>query len=459
MKTQRMPLRRRRKGVVLIVSMIFVFIFASLGIAFCAMSGISAQISDNQRRMNSALASTDSGLNIIRFWFERVSIPGTVPPNSRIESIAAYIQSDLANNGISNIQTVFESSTITVPSVCLDSETGQSFTAQITQPQTDVLQLDVTGTSGAIDRITRVTYNISPRTSTAFDFGVATRGPLEMSGNVELGSINISVESSVFIESENGETALSMSGNSQIAGDVSISDTNADVELGNNCSIGGETGEGAMDHVLLGATSPEFPTPQPGYFEHYATTILEEGGDDTILENVRIPAGLNPSFSGGTVIRGVLFIEQPNVVKFTGHCEITAIIVGDGDISEPSTANQIEFAGTVDSYDVSTLPDEPQFADIRTETGTFLMAPGFSAEFGGNFSTLSGSIVASGIAFSGNAGGTINGSVINFSDEPMVLGGNSDLIFNRSENGQVPVGFTRDVVLHYEAESYSEMHL
>jgi Tfp pilus assembly protein PilX len=457
MKTKRRPLKRRRKGVALIVSMIFVFIFAALGVAFCAVSGTNAQISDNQRTMNISLASTDSGLNVVRFWLNRVSIPGSVPPSSRIENIAAYMQSDLANNGISNIQTNYESSTITIPAVCLDSATGQSFTAQITQPETDILQLDVTGTSGVIDRIARVTYNISPRTSTAFDFGVASRGPLQMSGNVELGSINISVESSVFIESENGETALSMSGNSQIAGDVSISDTNADVELGNHCSIGGETGEDALDHVSLGAESPEFPTPQPGYFEHYAVNTILEGGDDTIIENARIPAGVNPSFSGGTVIRGVLFIEQPNVVTFTGHCEITAIIVGDGDISEPSTANQIVFQGTVDSYDVSNLPDEPQFADIRMETGTFLMAPGFSAEFGGNFSALSGAIVASGIEFSGNAGGTINGSVINYSDEPMVLGGNSDLIFNRSENGQVPVGFTRDVVLHYAAESYSEM--
>ena len=41
----------------------------------------------------------------------------------------------------------------------------------------------------------------------------------------------------------------------------------------------------------------------------------------------------------------------------------------------------------------------------------------------------------------------------------MVVGGNSDIIFNRSEAGQVPVGFTRELVLHYQAGSYSEMLL
>ena len=85
------------------------------------------------------------------------------------------------------------------------------------------------------------------------------------------------------------------------------------------------------------------------------------------------------------------------------------------------------------------------------------MAPGFHVAFGGSFSSLSGAIAGNGIEFFGNAGGTINGSIINYSNESVTLSGNSDLSFNRSGIEDVPVGFVSEIVLHYDPESYSEL--
>jgi len=87
------------------------------------------------------------------------------------------------------------------------------------------------------------------------------------------------------------------------------------------------------------------------------------------------------------------------------------------------------------------------------------MAPGFAASFGGSFATLNGAIASNGIEFFGDAGGTINGSVINYSDEEMSLSGNSDLYFNRSDTVKVPAGFVQDIVLQYDPTSYSEIVL
>jgi hypothetical protein len=86
------------------------------------------------------------------------------------------------------------------------------------------------------------------------------------------------------------------------------------------------------------------------------------------------------------------------------------------------------------------------------------MAPGFAASFGGNFGTLNGAIVANGIEFYGTAGGTINGSVINYSDTPMILSGNSDLIFNRTGLTEVPAGFGPEIIMHYIPSSYQEVY-
>lgn len=113
--------------------------------------------------------------------------------------------------------------------------------------------------------------------------------------------------------------------------------------------------------------------------------------------------------------------------------------------------------GTVDSYPITDLPEE--FGELRDETGTFLMAPGFSASFGGDFTTLNGAIAANGISFFGNAGGTIDGSVLNFSDTPMELTGNSDLFFNRSGTAEMPAGFGPEIILYYVSSSYSEVVL
>ena len=47
--------------------------------------------------------------------------------------------------------------------------------------------------------------------------------------------------------------------------------------------------------------------------------------------------------------------------------------------------------------------------------------------------------------------------MLNYSDTPMTLSGNSDLYFNRSDITEVPAGFEPEIVLHYHGETYSEI--
>ncbi len=51
------------------------------------------------------------------------------------------------------------------------------------------------------------------------------------------------------------------------------------------------------------------------------------------------------------------------------------------------------------------------------------------------------------------------GSVINYAENQMSLGGNSYLCFNRSGRTQVPAGFAPDIVFSYDRSSYSEVSL
>ncbi|MCK5173706.1 MAG: hypothetical protein KAR47_09965, partial [Planctomycetes bacterium] len=214
------------------------------------------------------------------------------------------------------------------------------------------------------------------------------------------------------------------------------------------------------NHVFTGVPPTEFPLPNSGHFEQYVgdevIDIDTDVSSDATYSNIRIAAGTNPVFSGNVILEGIVFIESPNVVTFTGSTNVTGIIVGDGDVTDNSGENLLTFLGNVSSASVADLPDEDNFEAMQDETGTFVMAPGFNVSFGGNFGTLNGAIAANGIQFFGNAGGTIAGSVLNYSDTPMTLGGNSDLYFNRSGITEVPAGFEPEIILHYDSTSYNE---
>jgi len=454
---------QRHKGAALILSMIFVIVFAALAVSMAAMSGTNVQIASNQHKVNGAFTSAQSGLEILRFWLSRVAIPGTTASDERLDEIAASLQNELTSNDITNLTTYYDSPTITIPTVTLDSGRGQSFSAVITRIDSETLQVNVTGVYGAVARTIRVSYEFGTRAHTVFDFGVASKGPLSLAGNIELEGVNISIESNAYIESPSSLLALSITGNSQIAGDVSIVNPVAFVNLqGGQAGIGGETGQAAIDnHVTFGVPPTEFPAPNPDHFEPFAANVVDCNTDttaDATFENVRILANTNPVFSGHVTLKGVVFIETPNVVQFTGTADVIAVIVGDGSWTDNSAANEIRFLGNVNSQPISELPCEDKFMEIRDETGTFVMAPGFHLSFGGSFTTLSGAVAGNGITFFGNAGGTINGSIINYSDREMALTGNSDLYFNRSGTGSGPAGFVPEIILQYDPTSYSEVY-
>jgi Tfp pilus assembly protein PilX len=454
--------RSKNRGAVLIISMIFVVIFSALAVSMAAMSGMNVQIAENHRKADSARACAESGFDVLRFWLNRVSISGTTAPSERFNQIANSLQDELTANSITNVTTSYSSSAISIPSVTLDSADARSFFAAITPLGTNALQIDVTGVYGSTTKTIRAKYNLSERANNVFDFGVATKGPLTTKGNITIAGVNIAVESNAYIESLNSFLALTMIGNSHIAGTVKIVNPLAMTDIGANAGVGGYTGAEAMEHIEIGVPAVEFPEMVPSVFYSYATNVLTPSVDlkkDVTLTNIRIPAGMNPKFSGQATFNGVVLIESPNVVEFTGGVDITGVIVTNGNPTDDSGTNQLIFRGHVANRSVDLLPEEPQFAGLQSQMGTFIIAPGFSVSFGGTMDTLGGAIAANGVDFFGDAGGNIRGSVINYADKAMMVWGNSDLYFNRSGLTKVPAGFVPEIVLKYDPAFYSEVLL
>jgi len=448
---------RDRNGSALVLSMIFVAIFSALAAAMATISATNVQIAENLRKADTTRSCAESGLEVMRYWIGKVEMSGTIADNERFGQLYTKLQSELP----ATIVRGYNDPNITISNVSLLLSSGQSFSAVLTKIDNVNVRLDVTGHYGSLTRTIRSNCDFRKRADNVFDFGVATKGPLVLSGSVEIEGVHINVESNAYIESPNTLLALSISGNSHIAGNVKIVNPSADVFLGPQAGVGGETGSEAMKNITKGVPPSAFPDMSPGIFESYATNVLSPSTNlkNVTLTNIRIPAGMNPKFTGTATLRGVVFVESPNVVEFAGNVDMTGVIVTNGSQSDDSGTNKLIFQGNVASRSVAELPQEAQFAGLHSQTGTFIMAPGFAASFGGNFSAQTGAIAANGVQFFGNAGGTIRGSVINYASTNMTLNGNSELLFNRSGLVEVPAGFKPQIVLRYDRSSYAEVVL
>lgn len=448
----------KRKGFALIVSMIFVLVFSAMAVAMFSASGTNVQIAGNHHKANMAFSNAESGLEVMRFWLNRIKMPSSTPVVDYFPTILNDLRTDLADNGATHLYPYYDGS---ISPITVESAEAGTFSVQMkTDPSNpNILQVYVTGTCGEIDRTIRVDYNIVAYEYPIFNFGLATKGPLLFSGNPTLIGANAAWEADIFVESSGDLIALSVIGNTNFDGDINISNPVASVDFNGDVMIAGDHDEEAIaNHVFTGVEPPEFPIPDTDRFRVYATGDVIDASTDTTksmtITNGFIPAGTNPTFDGSVTIKGILFIEQPNVVTFSRNVNLQGMIVADGDLEDPGT-NAINIQG---NFGTASYPSGDEFDAIRQEVGSSIIAPGFSASFTGNYSTIEGVVAVSGVHFSGNASAVVKGSIINYSDAPAVVEGNTVMTFDRSNSPTVPAGFDTHRILDYTPASYSVVH-
>jgi hypothetical protein len=447
-----------RRGSVLIISMIFILVFSALAVAMVTISDTNAQIASNQHKSDFARASAESGLEVQRFWLTPVMMPSSTPPSSYLSTIITYVQNDLADNSISNITLNSDGSISVVP---LDTFTGQSFSGQLSIDPNNLHFLKVysTGGNGEILKTIKIGFNIKPYEHPIFNYGLATKGPLTYSGNPTMVAANEAWEADLYIESSESLTAMTVGGNCNLAGEIEIGNAAASADFGGDVLIAGDHGQPAIDnHVHIGVEPVDFPAPDTDMFRPYATGNVINASTDlstytNILVNCSIAAGTNPSFPKSVTVKGILFIEAPNIVTFERNMALEGIIVADGNLADPGT-NRIDFLGNFAS---GPYPSGSEFDAIRDKVGSSIVAPGFAASFQGNFSTLEGVVAISGVSFTGNVNAQIKGTIINYSDDPMFIGGNAYMSFDRVASTKIPAGFDTLRVLKYDPASYLEI--
>ncbi len=458
-------------GFVVLASMIFIVIFACLSIAMVSMSSMNAQLARNHHQGNKSFANTLSGLDFMRLQLEGQFIKWP----DRIVGLTPIIQDQLSD--MTDVSVSLSADKIMhISDVVISDDSTQSFNAKLSHlidanDGYEKLRVKVQGKNGDLSKKVQVDYLFWVGGHSVFDFGVATKGPLSLTGQAEIDANStdpnlIRVEAGVYIEGVPGSNgdSLAMSGQASIAGEVSIYDPNSTYDIGTKSVVGGADA-GSDEYISTGVDFIDFPIPYPQQFESMATGDVINSSNKssysshTVFTNCLIEPYTDFTFASDSVIKGILYVKSPNKIKFAGKVQVYGMIVCEGDYLNETITDSVDFSGQVFSGDVATLAGDPEFdgVDLSIYDGTFLLAPGFSTDFSGQANFIDGVIAANGVSFSGQAGGMVNGSIINYSKETMDLSGQSELVFNRSGSHNNPAGFVPYSKLVYMPSSYTEL--
>jgi hypothetical protein len=440
-----------------ILALILLAVMAALGAAFAMGSGLSLVRSTNQASVQCSLLQSESGLAYLTYILRSVTLPAHCSGQDLLNAMAAALQTRLNGTGnLAGAQVTVQGSTLSIPSIPTDQG---SFRASISLNGEDAINLTVIGSDGQTTRSVGLMFGASGGHSPVFDYGIATRSAVQITGNASVSGANDPSEAHIFSATYSTQEAFRLTGNAHLDGDIYAANPDAYVTLTGNITVGGATGAAIQNHIHIGAGDLEFPEVDPTVFEPFATNIVDSKTPTTgnlTFTNIRIRANTNPTFTGNTTLQGVIFIEVPNQVKFTGNMNLTGVIVTQDAGDNAYTSNTLRFTGNTTFRGVELLPDTPEFSQLRQMPGASLLAPGFGVTFTGNFGAVGGCLAADAFTWTGNASGTIYGPIINYGDSTFTLTGNSRITIDRSTHPQDPPGFSSPTKLTPVAASYRE---
>lgn len=444
---------RAAPGSALIVVMIFTAVFATVIVGYLATANATLQAAKLDLESRKAQVAAESGLAFIRQVLPTIDVTAASTMQETLEALAEGLNTRYQDTLFGGNAATVSGDDVLLPSVILNFPEGPAqFQLRIIGMGDSEYRVRSVGAFAQCGKAVTLDFQAESDTWFLAAFGVASRSKMSMTGNTSIRGANNTEEGSVLSTTTSTTRAIDMVGNINISGDVSITNPDGEVRMLGNASIGGE--------VQIGVDEPQFPVITTDAFRPLATNVVGPGtptNGNRSFENIRILAGTNPTFSGNTTIRGVVYVESPNRVTFTGNLNMTGVIVCEVPEGALDLNNHyLKFTGNTTTDGVSGLPDTAQFTQLKQLDGSFLLAPGYEVTFTGNFSTINGTIAASKFKFTGNASGTIRGSVLNLDDTDFVMTGNSSLIIDHDGANDHPAGLEFPRVMNYVPGTYSE---
>ncbi|HZN65552.1 MAG TPA: pilus assembly PilX N-terminal domain-containing protein, partial [Tepidisphaeraceae bacterium] len=448
-----------------LLAMLYLVIFSALAVGFYAQTTLSAQVTANERTQHRAQLAAESGVRFTRHLLSKLEVRYCPEPDlmNAIHTQLYDLMADSGNLefGLQEVGLVDMGTKIVIPkdpyAIINLGEKDYGFRAEIVRNGRQLV-VTVAGYGGRASRgLGRgIEYTYTPDEIPApvlQQFGVASNGQVSVAGNGLLKGNPTAAHGSLYITT-NLNPVLTMTGPSEITGDVYIKNPAATTSIAAGCMIGGTSDpvERAKhihkpwpapwtDPTKPPPPEPEMPVIDTAIFLPYVTANYSAAMGNKI-KNVRILAGTNPTFASGAVLEGVIFVESPNKLSFAGDCVIRGLIVGQNPttLDAANLANNvITFSGQVTAHDAGTL-DPAVYGDITKFTGTSLVVPRHNVMFSGGYAAISGSICSHKLTFSGKAGGNIQGTIFGVGNQILSISGSSEVWISRPPTPKWPAG-------------------
>ena len=368
------------------------------------MTTISAQVSKNDDAGARAYLAAQSGMDFMRRQMAKVHIPPNTPPESAIDAYYPNLQALL--NGSSNLgkQTIRRDGfVIYIPCdddayINLDTDGNARFRASVHDWDGDiVLKVDgYYGTSNAKRSIT-MDFSRKQRTSSIFDFAVASKGQVEMDkGEVNALDPKQSALATLFSARASGQ-ALNITGGI-IGGKLNLLNSATLSVTGGKVDGTSIPGNIIAYHTNFMDDPPDFPTVDPTVFKKYAVNTFSGMPKKGSPQNILIKANTNPKFNAGDTVQGIMYIESPNTITFNGNFNLQGFIVME---TSASTTDALDFKG---NFSQTPVPSDKAFDDVRSTTGVSVLAPNTAMTISGSVdSILKGNVIVNSFHNNGSA--------------------------------------------------------
>jgi len=457
MDTGQIVMRGGHRGSALLVALIFAALFTCMAVALAMASKSNLAMSRNRIHVGQAHNLAETGLSLVQRELGGLVVTGTDAAALHAEMVSHFKSKWAGVHMLDSSDIKSDVSGISFPQISLPGPDGRTGTIQLAivadggVEDASAITVTATGRYGGAVRTAYYDFHVQPGYDLLRDYGVASRSPIHLDSTSVIDGANNDAEASLFSCSSAQARAIELTGKARITGDAAVSAPGCEVYQDPNTTIGGDTHTGVPEYVW-----PEIDTDRFEQFVETTFTTSTGEAQDATLVNIRIPAGTNPTFNGNTQLYGVVYIESPNVVTFEGSANICGIVICEEPAVKNLSANQLNFSGGLIASGVEYLPDESRFDGLRDETGTFLLAPGYAANFAGNFGTVNGAVVASQFDFAGTASGTIRGHVLNLADTAFDVRGSAHVTIDKRNASALPAGFAPRYALFCVSGSYRE---
>jgi len=410
-------------------------------LAYFSSTSMSLAQTANMKAIVEAEMAAESGFSFMLYQIQRCDTAGS----NDVGELFGRLSDQLSDNidGTPNLgaeDLYITDDTVVVPDIAVGDNQWFTATAELTSVVTpnDTVQLVVTGKarngSNIITRRMAIDYKLTSGVPgpMGLKYGICSEGPISMGNNSRLIGKNSDDETMLYSNWTGSGKAITIGNNGVIPGGVW---TRPDASV----QVPGTVLHGTVE------TEIKMPTYDPTLYKDSAytgvtlTEMSEKNPKNSMYTNIIIKANTNPTFGNNVSLQGIIYVEAPNNITFNNNCNFRGIMVGDQ--AEPGQEKNctIYFKNNMTVNRADTLPNEPQFKEIRDLPNISILMPSFTMEFKNNMESFTGLIALYDIKAKNNSDVTVDGGILIYGPTGFKVDNNMTL--NVSLTKVTPLGF------------------